>query len=169
MNRSREEIERIVSEHQGLVLRTARRYFSRRASDQDLLQCGLIGLWEAAGTWRKTGRFESYARACIYHNMLNYLRAERQAPIPAEELPEDAVEEETETLDRIVLLDRINAAWPENSRERYVLIALINGVSKTAVAAALGVQLPTVRKIMLRAFEKIKEEPEAPRMKGGMK
>ncbi|MPM18376.1 RNA polymerase sigma-E factor [bioreactor metagenome] len=157
MEQSREEIDFIIREHQGLVLRTARRYFPRRARDQDLLQCGLIGLWEAARGWRKTGRFESYARTCVYHNMLSYLRAEKRAPIPVEELPEEAREEESESVDRIALLERISAAWPENSRERYVLIALSAGVTKTSIACALGVGLPTVRKIAQRAFEKIKD------------
>ena len=54
------------------------------------------------------------------------------------------------------MLARIRAAWPENSRERYVLLALLRGVSRQSIAAALGVQLHTVRRIAVRAAARLR-------------
>ncbi len=151
------EVEGLLAQHRGLVLLTARRFFPRSQGDDDLLQCGLIGLWEAARTWRGAGAFPCYARRCILNNMRDYLRAQQRAVPPPEVWRRDPSESyEEEAIDRLDMLARIRAAWPENSRERYVLLALLRGVSRQSIAAALGVQLHTVRRIAVRAAARLR-------------
>jgi len=153
------EAEGLVLRHQGLVYMTARRFFPQRLQDQDLLQCGLIGLWEATRIWCGDGEFMPFARHCILNNMRDYLRGEhRAAPATDCQAREADHGYEDETIDRLDMLWRIKNAWPENSRERYVLIALSKGISKQSVAAALGVQYQTVCRIAKRALEGL--EPE---------
>ncbi len=158
----REAAEYWITRNRNLVYALARRYFPRLSRDEDLLQCGLIGMWEAASRWEGTGSLTALARRCILNNMHDYLRAEQNAPSPCPQPePEAYAEFEEETIDRLDMLERICGAWPENSRERYVLIALSNGVSKHAVAAALGVEMHTLRRIARRAMRGLPpREPE---------
>lgn len=155
--RSRAEVERIIARYQKLVCITARRYFPGLSQDQDLLQCGLIGLWEAIKTWHGEGRFSTYASRSIRNNMKDYLRMEHKASPPAGRRGgEPTGGYEDEVIDRLDMLARIEEAWPENSRERYVLIALSRGVSWHSLAAALGIQLHTARRIAMKAMEGLK-------------
>jgi len=154
------EAELLTDGQLRLVPLTARRFFPRLARDEDLLQCGLIGLWEASRSWSGRGEFSSYACHCILNNMRDYLRAESKAlPPPVRQEREQAdwyVEDKL--IDELDMISRIHAAWPENSRERYVLLALSAGVSRQSVAAALGVQLHTVRRIAARAMERLMQD-----------
>ena len=74
----RKTVEALINKHVGLVEWVASRHFSTYKEDQDLFQCGLIGLWEAAETWTGKGKFPAYARVCINHNMLDYIRSKRR-------------------------------------------------------------------------------------------
>lgn len=154
------EAELLMDGQLRLVPLTARRFFPRLARNEDLLQCGLIGLWEASRSWSGRGEFSSYACHCILNNMRDYLRAESKAlPPPVRQEREQAdwyVEDKL--IDELDMISRIHAAWPENSRERYVLLALSAGVSRQSVAAALGVQLHTVRRIAARAMERLMQD-----------
>jgi RNA polymerase sigma factor (sigma-70 family) len=79
MKSGREEIERLIRTHYDLVKMTARRCFPRHFGDEDMLQCGLIGLWEAARRWNGRGDFLPLARRCGLNNMKDYVRAENRA------------------------------------------------------------------------------------------
>ena len=69
------------------LVRTVARSVSREAArDEDALQCGFIGLWEAAERWDGRRPFAPLARRCIRCNIMDYLRGR---PPPSEELPED--------------------------------------------------------------------------------
>lgn len=113
------EAELLTDGQLRLVPLTARRFFPRLARDEDLLQCGLIGLWEASRSWSGRGEFSSYACHCILNNMRDYLRAESKAlPPPVRQEREQAdwyVEDKL--IDELDMISRIHAAWPENSRE----------------------------------------------------
>ena len=53
-------------------------------NDDDALQCGLIGLWEACRAWDGKRSFAPMARRCITHNIIDCLRAQKQdARLPA--------------------------------------------------------------------------------------
>lgn len=160
MQRSQEEVERLVKEFQRLVKQTARKYFPQKSRDEDLMQCGLIGLWEAAKGWEEQGEFPSYAMKCIHHAMYDYLLSERRAPLPTDKYNDQAVDDEPDTIDRLDLMRRIEESWPPNSRERYILTALSNGVSKLSIAAAIGRDVQTVKKIAVKALEGVKKEDE---------
>jgi RNA polymerase sigma factor (sigma-70 family) len=155
----RQEEEDLIIRYRRLVEFTARRFFPRLRHDQDLLQCGLIGLWEATRTWSGAGEFAAYASRCILNNMKDYVRSEQKARVSgSQKVREGSRGYEEALIDRLDNNARIKAAWPENSRERYVLLALSAGVCKQAVAAALGVDLHTVRRIAVRAMEKLEAD-----------
>ena len=148
--------EGLIIRYRSLVDLTARRFFPRLRYDQDLLQCGLIGLWEATRSWSGEGQFATYASRSILNNMKDHVRSERKAPLPVDRrVPERTGEYEERLIDRLDHTARIKAAWPENSRERYILLALSAGVSKQAIAAAMGTDLHTIRRIAVKAMQKL--------------
>lgn len=164
-DKAEEGVEALLARHRGLVHLIARRHFPHMSADPDLLQCGLIGLWEAARGWSGAGSFTSYAGRSVLNNMNDYARSlKRQTPPVGRRgggvLYEDRI------IERLDLLDRIKAAWPENSRERLVLLALASGVSRHGAAAALGVDQRTLRRIAARAMERLRSEDQGIK-KGG--
>lgn len=153
-----EQVEQLIEAHRALVDEQARR-FGALAHDPDLLQCGMIGLWRAAEHWDGVRPFPALARTCIRNAMLSHLRTlQRWGPTPdpaARPEPEDPTAGEDQRLDRLDLTARIRAAFPGSSVEGYVLLALSHGVSKCAVAAALGMDTYQVTKLARKAWKKI--------------
>jgi RNA polymerase sigma factor (sigma-70 family) len=159
MKRGREEIERLIRTHYDLVKMTARRCFPRHFGDEDMLQCGLIGLWEAARRWNGRGDFLPLARRCVLNNMKDYVRAENRAAAiaaryreqracpPRRSAPAGARDQER-------LVRRV---WPADSRERLVLLALIRGESPRAAAARLGLDARAFRRLVLRGAKRLEE------------
>ncbi len=153
------EAEYLIFRYKRLVWATARRFFPRHRLDEDLLQCGLIGLWEATRTWSGEGDFADYAGYSILNNMKDYIRTAYKPPPPAcRRGREGKGSWEDKIIDRLDMLTLIRESWPANSRERYVLLALLAGVSKHSIAAALGVELHTVRRIAGKAMEGLKKD-----------
>lgn len=155
----RDTVTALIEKHSGMVEAVARRRFPTRSQDPDLLQCGMIGLWNAAERWDGARPFPPFAMTCIRNAMYNHLRTLKPAegPIP-DDLPSPGTEDER--LDRLDLLARIDAAWPPNSRERLILVALASGVSKAALAASLGTDTYHIQKTALRAYDGLQKEGE---------
>lgn len=146
----------ILEQHAPLVKKTAWSVSSAAARDEDALQQGLIGLWEAAKLWDGTRPFEPLARRCIRNNIIDYLRRKKEDP---EELPEDlAAPEEVDDETVQELRARICRLFPRRSRERKILLSLLAGKEKSDIAARLGVSRSTVQRTARRAWERMKEE-----------
>ena len=155
--RSRARVEALLQGHLPLIRSEAYARFPAFCRDPDLLQCGLIGLWEAAERWDGRVPFDVFARKCIYHNMLDHVRMLRRwGPTleyrPAKDTREAGPDPAAETLE---LLERIRGVWPPNSRERYVLTALATGVSKTALALSLGMDTYRLTQTARRAWRSV--------------
>lgn len=157
-HRPAEETEQLLALNRGLIYLLARRHFPKLAADPDLLQCGLIGLWEAACAWSGKGSFSSYAGHSILNNMTDYVREQqKQRPPVLRRVAAQLHSCEDQMIDRLDMADRIKAVWPENSRERLVLLALSSGVSKHAAAVALGIDPRTLQRIAVRAMEALRQ------------
>lgn len=160
----RDEESALVERYEQLVLQVARKHFPSRLPDDDLLQHGLIGLWEAAKSWDEIGSFESYAKTCIYHNMMDYVRAltakKRES---AEELREsDAVcEYDYQDLDMEDLRAYIDQAWPAGSTENSVLTSLSENYDKRLTADELGLTVRQVTRTAKRAWRAVQSAREA--------
>lgn len=160
----REEETALVEQYITLVQKTAARRFSSRLPDDDLIQSGMIGLWEAAQRWTGNGEFEPFARVCIYHNMLDYVRGlNAKSNQSGEELQEfdEFTMECFDTLDTMELIDDINKAWPRESMENKVLRGLAVERDKRALAAQMGLttyQLTRIAKRAWRAVLSVREQ-----------
>lgn len=154
----REEENALVEQFQDLVAKTAKRRFSSHLPDDDLMQSGLIGLWEASQKWTGNGEFEPFARVCIYHNMLDYVRSlNAKRWQSGEELQED--DEPTvdyfDDLDVMELIDDIDKAWPSGSIENKVLRGLALNLDKRTLAAQMGLDTYRVTRIAKKAWRAV--------------
>lgn len=147
----------ILEQHAPLVKKTAWSLSSAAAHDEDALQHGLIGLWEAAKRWDGKRPFEPLARRCIRNNIIDYLRRKKEDP---EELPDDLAAPEEMADDETVqeLKARICRLFPRRSRERKILLSLLAGKEKSDIAARLGVSRSTVQRTAKQAFARLEEE-----------
>jgi len=139
-----------------LVQAVARRSFPSLAEDADLLQSGRIGLWRAARRWDGHRPFPPFACACIHHEMSHWTRTlQRWAACPAGEEPTSVPGPEETSVSDLALYERIRAAWPRGSRERFILIRLADGVPKAQLAAALGCSTWNVTRAARRAWTRV--------------
>lgn len=163
MKPDRAETERLIRAHYGLVKLTARRCFPRHSGDEDLLQCGLIGLWEAARRWDGRGEFAPWAGRCVLNNMKDYVRAENRAAATAARFREQRAHpvRPKAPAGSPDLEHLIRRAWPEGSRERLALLALARGTSPRDAAARLGLSARAFRRIALRGVKRLGEYEKA--------
>lgn len=154
-----DHMDNLLDKYAPLVKKTAWSVSSAAARDEDALQQGLIGLWEAAKLWDGTRPFEPLARRCIRNNIIDYLRRKKE---DLEELPEDlsAPEEMVDEETAGELKARICRLFPRRSRERKILLSLLAGKGKSDIAARLGVSRSTVQRTARRAWEVIEKEKQ---------
>lgn len=149
-------IDDIIKDHECLVREVA--YHLGMETDEDAIQCGRIGLWEAAKIWDRIRPFEPLARRCIRNNMIDHAR---RKPPQEDELPEDAAANEPVTEEsREELLGRIRASFPRRSRERKVLTLLLAGRTRAEIAGKLGTSQRTVDRIARRAIAQMQKKQE---------
>lgn len=140
--------EDIIVANRRLVHLTAKK-FGDMSKDEDLLQCGLIGLWKAAETWEGKGPFATYAIPCIEHAMIDYLRSRKPRETTADYLEEEGAEDEKD------LLVAIKEAFPAGSVERDILFGLMSGKTKTELAQKHGMSRKTITRIAINAWERL--------------
>lgn len=156
------DIDSLVENNVHLVRQVARARFASRLPDDDMEQCGLIGLWEAAQKWSGTVDFPPFARVCIFHNMLDYVRgmsAKKRQPF--EELDEtEETEDITADLDTVELCAEFGRVLLEHTLEYTVLTQIALNGDIHAVADQLGLEVSEVRSIAKRAYRAVKRARE---------
>ena len=158
------DIDALIESNQGIVGNIARKHFSSRLPDDDLMQCGMIGLWEAAEKWSGLDPFPAFARVCIYHNLMDYVRglsAKKRLPCDPIEDADIAQEDKHDDLETLDLLTEFSRVFPIESTEYAVLsnVALFGDI--LTVARLLSLDAREVRKIAKRTYGAIIEAREA--------
>lgn len=150
-DKSKMEVDKLVQDNQGLVYHVARKSFCSRFGDEDLIQCGFIGLWNAAKVWDEERPFSSFACICIRNAMLDYLRGESNRVFTMDiEEQDDIPDEKQEPKEGIINL------FQDGTIEREVAELLAKGYTKKEAADILKKSAKTV----YRACARIKEEIE---------
>lgn len=69
-------IEQIIKDNENLVYFVLKKYFTQFLNDEDMIQIGRIGLWQAAKGFdpSRGTAFSTYAVAAIYHEITKELR-----------------------------------------------------------------------------------------------
>lgn len=165
-----EEETALVEKYIYLVPQIAKRRFSSRLPDDDLLQSGAIGLWEASQKWDRKCDFTGFARVCIYHNMLDYVRglgAKKRAEWDELQETDNYTLERFDDLDVMELCDDINKAWPRDSIENQVLTALAVGYKKRDLTARFGLDGRQLNRLARRAWRAVLRAREGNRISTG--
>ena len=158
------DIDALIESNQGIVGNIARKHFSSRLPDDDLMQCGLIGLWEAAQKWSGNDDFTPFARVCIYHNMLDYVRGlSAKKRTPCEELGEadEPTEDDYSGLDAAELCREFARVLMEDTLEYVVLSQIALNGDIRAVADILSMDVSEERKVAKRAYRAVIKAREA--------
>lgn len=148
-------VEDLIRRYRPMVYAAARRVAPWLRQDEDLLQCGLIGLWKAAEQWDETRPFPALARRCIENEMVTYLRRQRrQVPtIPLDWLGETAAyEEDWSAVETQTAVERITGP---HSRDRALLLAVADGYSVAEAARRLGLSRQTAARKLRRAATRL--------------
>lgn len=76
--------QKLIEENMNIVYFTINKYFPKYRNDEDLIQCGMVGLCEAAESWDEDkSQFSTYATRCIYNDILLELRRRQRHPFPS--------------------------------------------------------------------------------------
>lgn len=148
-------VEALIRRYRPLVYATARRLCPSLAKDEDLLQCGMIGLWRAAERWDEQRPFSPLAKQCIRGEMVNHLRyLSRQ--IPARSLPDDrlcpAVEQD---FSRVELEADVARKFPSGGPDRQILTLILAGADLPQAALRAGQTPRAARRRLKRKLPRL--------------
>ena len=87
--------KKFIEENVNLVYVIVREYYPTFIFDEDVIQCGMVGLCKAANKWEVRGKFSSFARKIILDEIRTEfkLRAKRSTEISLESLMEEKRDE----------------------------------------------------------------------------
>lgn len=145
-------VEELIEKYRPMVYKMARRMCPWEPRDEDLLQCGLIGLWRAAELWDQVRPFPPLARRCVQGEMAVYMRRKNRGPqtLPLESVPSQPAQEDDYSL--LELRDAVARTCP-NTRKGRILLALGEGQSLSEAARLAGVRPARARQIAARALK----------------
>lgn len=148
-------VEELICRYRPMVYAAARRIAPWLRQDEDLLQCGLIGLWHAAEEWDEVRPFPALARRCIENEMYSYLRRQqRQVPtVPLRRVEETLVWEDDHAASE--LADAVERVTAPGSRERALLLAVAEGYSVAEAARRLGFSRQTAARKLRRGGQRM--------------
>lgn len=154
--RAREDmVEELIRRYRPMVYAAARRLAPWLRQDEDLLQCGLIGLWHAAERWDEARPFPPLARRCIENEMCSYLRRRQRqvSTVPLEWAWDVPAREDVGAA--VELADAVERATAPHSRERALLLAVAEGYSVTEAARRLGLSRQTAARKLRRGGRRL--------------
>ena len=146
--RSQAEIEALIQAHRGLVTAIAAR-FGDLSRDPDLLQCGMIGLWRAAECWDGEHPFPALASVCIRNAMYSHLRQVSRWEPPVAEFTEEGAPDAGD------LSRAVRERYAPGSRERLILLGLLEGKTKKELARQLGLSPAVVSALARTAWRRL--------------
>lgn len=147
----------LLEKYRHLVRAVAWSVSPEAARDEDALQSGFIGLWEAARRWDGRRAFEPLARRCVRCNIVDYLRGQKKFEELTEDIQEDnsIAEGQAEDIAFRALLIRL---FPRRSLERKVALLLLEGRTKSEVARRLHLSRGTVYRVMRRIWRRLEQD-----------
>jgi len=177
-------VECLLYKYRSLVRTKVRSYFLLGAEKEDLLQIGMIGLWQAVVDYRadKEISFLSFARICIERHVITAIKTatrQKQAPLNTSvslEYPSDDSESEWNLAEILVSHDMVDPEElvlkrEDNTRLQDMLRRLLSdfewrvlggyqmGKSYREIASELECKTKSVDNALARIKRKISETP----------
>ena len=140
--------EKLILDNLYLVNSVAKK-FGQLAYDDDVIQCGRIGLWQAAEKWDGKREFKSFAKVCIRHAIIDHLRGPQRWESPIDTFDDVGAEDEWD------VVGAIKNTFPAGTPEREILLGLLKGIPKQDLADRFGVNRKTITTKAKRAWEQL--------------
>lgn len=153
-------VELLIHRYMPLVYKLARRMCPQSPRDEDLLQCGVIGLWRAAEVWDQKRPFGPLARRYVIGEMADHMRRMNKGPRAVSlESVEEAREDD---FTGVELAADVSRLYPEKSRQRALTLAVLDGRDLSEAARGVGLRPARARKTLRRVARNLTDfrEPE---------
>ena len=160
-------IEELITNNKGLVYYIVNKYYHKYANDDDVIQCGMIGLWKAAKSYQpEKSKFATYASKCILSEIGQYFRKENKhshnvslnCPIDTDEDGNELSLQDTLVSTELSFL--IDTDYLQNvldDREIEAILLCYNGYTQKEIAKVLNVCQPQVSRILSKVKYKIQQ------------
>ncbi len=149
--------KQLIEDNMNLVYGLIHKEYSTYKSDEDIVQCGMVGLCKAAEQWDESkSSFSTYATHCIRNEIRQELRSRsKHKGVLSLDFEMDDGDGEKVTFGDCILgdedVDYIDLSVDVSSltsRETEVYELLITGLSWEQVANKLGIPISTVWKVI---------------------
>jgi RNA polymerase sigma factor (sigma-70 family) len=141
----------LVEDNIKLVYHIISRDYPTYIKDEDIIQCGMVGLCKAAKYWKEQGLFSTYAGKCIRQEIyLEFLRRKKHTKV----ISLDTNIGEDDTLGDVIVgeedVEFIDDSIYESFtlEENSILELYKNGFSTREIADMCGLTINKVRKIL---------------------
>ncbi len=158
----------LVSRYQHRIIKLVSRFVRDRDDAMDVAQDTFIKAYRALGNFRGESAFYTWLYRIAINTAKNHLTAIARRPVEVnltdadgEEIPLEALQQETETPEKILLVAEIKKtifatidSLQEDLRTA-IMLREIDGLSYEEIATAMGCPIGTVRSRIFRAREVI--------------
>ena len=141
------------------LLRTAYLLTGNRADAEDLVQAALAKTYLAWDRIEDRGALDGYVRRAMINTHISWWRRRRLEEYPTDEIPDQAVADQTGSSDLADTLHRAVDRLPQRMRAA-VMLRYFEDMTEAEVADALGVSLGTVKSTVSRAVAKLRIDAE---------
>ncbi|MGN1235649.1 MAG: sigma-70 family RNA polymerase sigma factor [Christensenellaceae bacterium] len=163
-------METLLLSYRAFVKRKARRFFLVGGETEDLVQEGMIGIYEAALKFDGTSSFRSFASLCVERRIIDAVKSSnrlKNKPLNTSVSLEESEDMPSGLSPELLVIDS------ENQQEFYqrmgrvlsdfefrVVVSYIGGMSIGEIADALGKPYKSVDNGLQRARNKLRKEME---------
>lgn len=142
--------EKLIEDNQKLVWFVLHNYYPSYVHDEDIVQCGMLGLCKAANKWDETkSTFSNYAVRCIKSEiLLEFRRRKKHKGVLSLDYP---INDNDITFGDVIVgdmdvnyIDFDSLYDPLNEKQQLILDLLRAGESLNNIAKQLGVNRQTV-------------------------
>ena len=152
--------QKLIEDNMNLVYYVIHQNFPKYATDEDIVQVGMVGLCKAANAWdEEKGSFATFAVKSIYHEICNEFRCRnRQKFTYSLDYTYSDSEDESVTLGDMLVgdsdidwVDTDELYTPLTEQERAIVKMKQMGLTKGEIAEQLGISQQRVRKHLRQA------------------
>ena len=144
---------KLIEDNINLVYHIVHRQYPTYWNDEDLIQCGMMGLCSAANTWDGvSSKFSTYACKCIT-NAIRYELAKRSRRVPQISLDHKITDDSEDTIADLLCYDEVDFIFDIQfddffatlkPREREIVKLLSTGLGQRGVSEELGISKQAV-------------------------
>ena len=159
--------EYLLNKYKNFVRSKARSYFLVGADHEDIVQEGMIGLYEAIVGYDGSSSFRTFASLCVQRRIIDAVKSAtrlknralntsvsiEESALEAAEDPELAVIDGENKQEFLQLMGRILSAF-----EFQVVVLYMDGLSAAEIAASLSKPYKSVDNALQRAKNKLRKE-----------